>query len=131
MQISVSGGCLLQRQHAYGQGRQVLGKVQCPPMAVWTRPTPDKDENFTKPAYIPTPSQSPVVQPYWGDDRPLYAPTPNEFQQAEAPEQEKEMPKGPNMPERRPDPIPAGNPKEKPPAGEPEKEAPPEPAKKE
>jgi hypothetical protein len=42
------------------------------------------------------------------------------------PEQQKEMPKGPNMPERRPDPIPAGNPKEKPPAGEPQTETPPE-----
>ena len=59
------------------------------------------------------------------ESAPLYTPTP-EFRPAELPDKAKEMPSGPRMPERRPDPIPAGNPKEKPPGEESEKrEAPP------
>lgn len=103
----------------------VLAAVRDPTVATWTRPTPDRDENWTKPSYVPTPGQSPVITPYRGDDQPLYTPSAPEFKPAEMPEQQKEMPKGPSMPERRPDPIPAGNPKEKPPAGEPQTEAPP------
>lgn len=57
---------------------------------------------------------------------PLYAPTTPEFRPAELPEQTKELPSGPKLPERRPDDIPAGNPKEKPSEGAPDKrEAPP------
>lgn len=73
--------------------RQRLG-----PVAVWTRPTPDKNEDWTRPSYIPTPGQSPVVQPYRRDDQPLYTPSTPEFIPAERPEQAPEMPKGPNMP---------------------------------
>ncbi|GAX84843.1 hypothetical protein CEUSTIGMA_g12264.t1 [Chlamydomonas eustigma] len=91
--------------------------------SIWTRPTPDRDADFVKPAYIPS-------QPVWQPSRreegtPLYAPPP-EFRPAELPDKPTEMPAGPKMPERRPDPIPAGNPKEKPSEGQPERrEAPP------
>lgn len=67
-------------------------------VATWTRPTPDKDETWTKPSYVPTPGQSPVITPYREDDRPLYTPSAPEFRPAELPEQQKEMPKGPEMP---------------------------------
>jgi hypothetical protein len=107
-------------------GKSPAAHPRLGPVAVWTRPTPDKNEDWTKPSYIPTPGQSPVVQPYRRDDQPLYTPSAPEFTPAERPEQAPEMPKGPNMPERRPDPIPAGTPKERPPTGEPAKEAPPE-----
>jgi hypothetical protein len=155
-----------------------------PVVATWTRPTPDRDETWTRPSYVPSPGQSPAFTPAPREDQPLYAPSRPEFQPAERPEQGKELPKGPDMPgaclcvrvggikqrlsrlqlvlavhmepaavlngqhrvqrapptrvapcallpcclhdvERRPDPIPAGNPKEKPPAGEPQTEAPP------
>ncbi|KAF6263082.1 hypothetical protein COO60DRAFT_1699007 [Scenedesmus sp. NREL 46B-D3] len=129
--LSVSGHSLAQQRHALCAGRtpapalqRLAQQLRCPPAAVWTRPTPDRDEDFTRPSYVPTPGGSPVVQPY-RDDQPLYTPSVPEFKPAELPEQQKEMPKGPTMPERRPDPIPAGNPKEKPPAGEPQKEEPP------
>ncbi|WIA17920.1 hypothetical protein OEZ85_009414 [Tetradesmus obliquus] len=132
MMISVSGCSIAQQRHALCAGRtptpalqQQAKQLRCPPAAVWTRPTPDRDENFTAPSYVPTPGGSPVINPYRQDDQPLYTPSAPEFKPAELPEQQKEMPKGPTMPERRPDPIPAGNPKEKPPAGEPQKEAPP------
>eukprot|EP00882_Tetradesmus_deserticola_P019587 GHRQ01021092.1.p1 GENE.GHRQ01021092.1~~GHRQ01021092.1.p1 ORF type:complete len:245 (-),score=27.71 GHRQ01021092.1:347-1081(-) len=72
-------------------------QLRCPPAAVWTRPTPDRDEDFTRPSYVPTPGGSPVVQPY-REDQPLYAPSAPEFKPAEMPEQQKEMPKGPTMP---------------------------------
>lgn len=96
--------------------------------AVWTRPTPDRDENWTRPSYVPN---SPVYQPPLREEpRPLYSPAP-EFKPAEQPDREREMPSGPKMPERRPDPIPAGNPKEKPPAGNPDKREAPPPKEKE
>ena len=44
------------------------------------------------------------------DDQPLYSPAP-EFRPSELPDKPSELPSGPKMPERRPDPIPAGNPK--------------------
>ena len=91
--------------------------------AVWTRPSPNKDEEFIRPSYVPSPSQQPWVTPRREESGPLYTPPP-EFKPAELPDQYKEMPSGPKMPERRPDPIPASKPKEKPPA-ETEKEAPP------
>eukprot|EP00195_Chlamydomonas_chlamydogama_P004121 CAMPEP_0202920020 /NCGR_PEP_ID=MMETSP1392-20130828/76640_1 /ASSEMBLY_ACC=CAM_ASM_000868 /TAXON_ID=225041 /ORGANISM="Chlamydomonas chlamydogama, Strain SAG 11-48b" /LENGTH=101 /DNA_ID=CAMNT_0049613497 /DNA_START=245 /DNA_END=550 /DNA_ORIENTATION=+ len=96
-------------------------------MAIWTRPTPDRDADFVKPSYIPSPTTTPLYQPgRREEDRPLYTPAAPEFKPAELPEKAKELPSGPKMPERRPDPIPAGNPKEKPPAGDPERrEAPP------
>jgi hypothetical protein len=78
---------------------QQQGKhLRCPPAAVWTRPTPDKDEDFTRPSYVPTPGGSPVIQPFRRDDQPLYTPSAPEFKPAELPEQQKEMPKGPTMP---------------------------------
>jgi hypothetical protein len=94
---------------------------------VWTRPTPDRDADFIKPSYVPTrPSQAPAFEPYRREDQPLYAPSRPEFAPAEMPDKAKEMPEGPKMPERGPDPIPAGNPKEKPPPEDPAKrEAPP------
>jgi hypothetical protein len=67
-------------------------------VATWTRPTPDRDETWTKPSYVPTPGGSPVIQPYRTDDQPLYTPSAPEFKPAELPEQQKEMPKGPTMP---------------------------------
>jgi hypothetical protein len=73
-------------------------QLRCPPAAVWTRPTPDRDEDFTRPSYIPQPGGSPVIQPYRRDDQPLYTPSTPEFKPAELPEQQKEMPKGPTMP---------------------------------
>ncbi len=74
------------------------------PSAVWTRPTPDRDTDWVKPSYIPTP-----VAPDFPSrtDRPIYAPVTPEFRPAELPETPKEMPTGPKMPERRPDDIPA------------------------
>lgn len=77
-----------------------LRAVHNPAVATWTRPTPDKDETWTKPSYVPTPGQSPVIQPYREDNQPLYTPSAPEFKPAEMPEQQKEMPKGPNMPGR-------------------------------
>jgi hypothetical protein len=69
------------------------------PMAVWTRPTPDKDDDFIKPSYVPTrPSSEPVIQPYRRDDQPLYSPVPSEFRPAELPDKAKEMPDAPKMP---------------------------------
>lgn len=68
---------------------------------MWTRPTPDKDETWTRPSYVPTPGQSPVITPYRTDDQPLYTPSAPEFKPAEMPEQQKEMPKGPTMPGER------------------------------
>jgi len=85
------------------------------PVGVWTRPTPDKDDDFIKPSYVPTRPQEPFIQPYRREDQPLYSPSGPEFSPSELPEKQKEMPAGPKMPERGPDPIPAGNPKEKPP----------------
>jgi hypothetical protein len=78
--------------------QQQAKQLRCPPSAVWTRPTPDKDEDFTRPSYVPTPGGSPVIQPYRRDDQPLYTPSTPEFKPAELPEQQKEMPKGPTMP---------------------------------
>ncbi|GLC40920.1 hypothetical protein PLESTB_000966700 [Pleodorina starrii] len=93
-------------------------------VAVWTRPTPDRDADFVKPSYIPRPVE-PSIQPS-REDRPIYAPVTPEFRPAELPETPKELPSAPKLPERRPDDIPAGNPKEKPAEGAPEKrEAPP------
>lgn len=89
---------------------------------------PDRDQDFIKPSYVPQPSQTPEMQPYrQREEGPLYAPSAPEFTPAERPDNTPEMPAGPKMPERGPDPIPAGNPKEKPGTGEPEKrEAPPQ-----
>jgi hypothetical protein len=63
---------------------------------VWTRPTPDRDETWVRPSYIPNPQQQPVIQPR-EEPRPLYAPAP-EFKPAETPDKQKEMPEGPKMP---------------------------------
>ncbi|KIY98659.1 hypothetical protein MNEG_9303 [Monoraphidium neglectum] len=95
---------------------------------VWTRPTPDRNEDWVKPSYIPQPQQQPGFAPR-EEPRPLYSPAP-EFRPAEAPDKQTEMPEGPKMPERRPDPIPAGNPKEKPSegGGDQKREAPPAPS---
>lgn len=91
---------------------------------MWTRPTPDRDADWIKPSYVPQPVQ-PSITP-GREQGPLYAPTTPEFRPAELPEQTKELPSGPKLPERRPDDIPAGNPKEKPSEGAPDKrEAPP------
>jgi hypothetical protein len=81
----------------------------------WSRPD-RRDTDWIKPSYIPAPNVTPLYQPK-EDIQPLYAPAP-EFRPVEQPEKAKEMPSGPKMPERRPDPIPAGNPKEKPGEGE-------------
>ncbi|GLI70305.1 hypothetical protein VaNZ11_015255 [Volvox africanus] len=106
-------------------GRRRTFVVTCVrPVAVWTRPTPDRDADFVKPSYIPQPVQ-PSFTPS-REDRPLYAPISPEFRPAELPETPKELPNAPKLPERRPDDIPAGNPKEKPSEGAPDKrEAPP------
>ena len=80
------------------------------PRATWTRPVPDRDADFVKPARVPS---QPVWQPARREeDRPLYSPPP-EFRPSELPDKTKEMPAGPRMPERRPDPIPAGESKER------------------
>jgi hypothetical protein len=47
---------------------------------------------------VPGPTQSPTITPYRRDDQPLYSPSAPEFKPAELPEQQKEMPKGPDMP---------------------------------
>ncbi|GBF92835.1 hypothetical protein Rsub_05454 [Raphidocelis subcapitata] len=97
---------------------------------VWTRPTPDRDENWVRPSYVPQPQQQPMIQPR-EEPRPLYTPSTPEFKPAELPDKQSEMPEGPKMPERRPDPIPAGNPKERPNEGggkEERREAPPAPS---
>lgn len=75
--------------------------MRSPTVATWTRPTPDRDETWTKPSYVPRPGQSPVVQPYERENQPLYTPSAPEFIPAERPEQQKEMPKGPDMPGER------------------------------
>lgn len=94
------------------------------PRMTWSRPD-RRDTDWIKPSYIPAPDVTPLYQPK-EDIQPLYAPAP-EFRPVEQPEKTKEMPAGPKMPERRPDPIPAGNPKEKPGdvEGEGRREAPP------
>lgn len=80
-----------------------------PAVAIWTRPTPDRDADFVKPSYLPTPGTTPLYQPGRREEgTPLYAPQPSEFRPAELPDRAKELPAGPKMPERRPDPIPAG-----------------------
>ncbi|PNH04880.1 hypothetical protein TSOC_008908 [Tetrabaena socialis] len=91
------------------------------PTAVWTRPTPDRDQEWIKPSYVPQPLQ-PSINP--GRESPIYAPVTPEFRPAELPETPKELPNSPKLPERRPDDIPAGNPKEKPPPPD-KREAPP------
>jgi hypothetical protein len=65
--------------------------------AVWTRPTPDRNEDWVKPSYIPSPQQQPIFQPR-EEPRPLYTPSAPEFRPAEMPDKEKEMPEGPKMP---------------------------------
>ncbi|PNW82094.1 hypothetical protein CHLRE_06g273550v5 [Chlamydomonas reinhardtii] len=94
------------------QSRQAVVASAVRPVAVWTRPTPDRDADFIKPSYIPTPIQ-PSITP-GRQDSPIYAPVTPEFRPAELPETPKELPNAPRLPERRPDDIPAGNPKEKP-----------------
>lgn len=79
-------------------GRQTARQPNPAPVATWSRPTPDRNEEWTKPSYIPQPGQSPVVQPSRRDDQPLYAPSAPEFTPAERPEQGPEMPKGPTLP---------------------------------
>ncbi|KAI8471405.1 MAG: hypothetical protein J3K34DRAFT_417573 [Monoraphidium minutum] len=95
---------------------------------VWTRPTPDRNEEWIKPSYMPKPQQ-PSILPR-EEPRPLYSPAAPEFRPAEMPDKQSEMPEGPKMPERRPDPIPAGNPKERPSegGGDDKREAPPAPS---
>lgn len=79
-------------------GGVALRPLRGGPAAVWTRPTPDRDEEFTRPSYVPSPGTTPVITPYRRDDQPLYTPGTPEFKPAELPEQQKEMPKGPSMP---------------------------------
>eukprot|EP00877_Chromochloris_zofingiensis_P005598 jgi/Chrzof1/15039/Cz09g24260.t1 len=109
----------------HASARHRLSNVKV--VATWTPPRPDKDADFIKPSYVPSP-QEPFIQPYRTDPQPLYAPSAPEFAPPDTPDQNREMPEAPKMPERRPDPIPAGNPKEKPP-GEPEKQVETPPAK--
>eukprot|EP00798_Chlamydomonas_sp_ICE-L_P009991 gene9991-7872_t len=110
------GGQKLSTQRIAVRGATVVRSV---PVATWSRPSPSRDEEWIKPSYIPGPSTTPMYEPRRNNDeaRPLYNPTP-EFRPAELPDRNKEMPEGPKMPERRPDPIPAGNPKEKPGGGD-------------
>lgn len=97
-------------------------KALHPAQATWSRPTPDRDADFVKPSYVPL--QTPIYEPR-REEQTIYAPIP-EFKPSELPGKPGELPSGPKMPERRPDPIPAGNPKEKPSEGTPERrEAPP------
>lgn len=65
--------------------------------AVWTRPTPDRNEDWVKPSYIPPPQQAPVILPR-EEPRPLYAPAAPEFRPAETPDKQSEMPEAPKMP---------------------------------
>jgi hypothetical protein len=67
--------------------------------ATWSRPTPDRNEQWVKPSYIPAPNQAPVIQPR-EEPRPLYSPAP-EFKPAENPDKQKEMPEAPKMPGER------------------------------
>lgn len=68
-------------------------------VAMWTRPTPDRNEDWVKPSYVPQPNQQPIIQPWRQDEgKPLYAPSGPEFAPAELPEKTKEMPEGPTMP---------------------------------
>lgn len=103
----------LSTEKAFGRasGDKRASRSSC---RVWTRPSPDKNDDFIKPSYVPRPSQEPVIQPYRREDAPLYAPTTPEFKPAELPGKPAEMPEAPKMPDRPRDPIPAGNPKEKP-----------------
>lgn len=64
---------------------------------VWTRPTPDRNEDWVKPSYIPAPQQQPLIQPR-EEPRPLYSPSAPEFKPAEMPDKQSEMPEGPKMP---------------------------------
>lgn len=104
--------------------------VAPPTQNTWSRPTPDRDQDWIKPSYVPGPRTQPDFPTFRPDEpRPLYAPAAPEFSPAkERPESPafspKEMPK---MPERPRDPIPAGNPggKERPP-GEGESESAPQ-----
>jgi len=65
--------------------------------AVWTRPTPDRNEDWIKPSYVPKPQQQPMIQPR-EEPRPLYSPSAPEFRPAEMPDKQGEMPEGPKMP---------------------------------
>ncbi len=109
--------------------RQQARHLACKPVAVWSRPQQDRDNDFVKPSYIPTPYQAPVNPGREG--APLYAPSMPEFSPGERPDQSPELPAGPKMPERRPDPIPASRPKEKPPGGAPERREAPAPKESE
>lgn len=78
-------GMLIQQQRA--------AHVCC----VWTRPTPDRNEDWVKPSYVPQPQQQPLIQPR-EEPRPLYSPSAPEFRPAELPDKQTEMPEGPKMP---------------------------------
>lgn len=97
---------------------------------MWTRPGQEgRDNDWIKPSYVPQPSPGFVpARP----EREGYTPSAPEWgRQAEVPEKASEMPEGPLMPERRPEPIPAGNPKEKPKKDDDEKREKPAPKEKE
>jgi hypothetical protein len=83
--------------------------------ATWSRPTPDRDQDWVKPSYVPDRRTQPDLQPLFRPEepRPLYAPAAPEFAPADRPESpaQYEPKEGmPKMPERPRDPIPAGNP---------------------
>lgn len=79
------------------------------PRATWSRPQVDRDNDFIKPSFVPKPFTTPLYQPDREEGKPLYSPPPEmPRRQSEVPDKSKELPEGPKMPERRPDPIPAG-----------------------
>ena len=88
-----------------GKGKGLVGKSGSPyivPMRYY--------DGTSKPPLFLRYDNHPLNHPLscWKvEDVPLYAPAP-EFRPAELPDKAKELPTGPKMPERRPDPIPAG-----------------------
>lgn len=84
------------------------------PRATWSRPQVDRDSDFIKPSFVPKPFTTPLYQPDREEGKPLYSPPPEmPRKQSEVPDKGKELPEGPKMPERRPDPIPAGERRER------------------
>jgi hypothetical protein len=54
-------------------------QLACRPLAVWSRPQQDRDNDFVKPSYIPTPYQAPAAPSREGGHTrpsPLHAPQP-------------------------------------------------------
>lgn len=115
--------------HSHAQ-RKPFSACASTTRSMWTRPGQEgRDSDWIKPSYVPQPSPGFVpARP----EREGYTPSAPEWgRQAELPEKAKEMPAGPLMPERRPEPIPAGNPKEKPRKEDDDKREAPAPKEKE